>query len=184
MLFRSNDKGSFIPPNPNLPADELATQQAAYDTWKSDFMRRFPNASQLPDGSMQSIKPGLAPMTPSNYTPGMDTGGLTPKVVGGGGTGAMSNVGTDQLMQSPAYKAAFADNMAKFGNGPFAAQDAHRAALAAAKGALVKESIDALNIKVRKLSVDKLIDQKSTVMNWALNESIGRRSHKIGRAHV
>ena len=179
-----NNKGDFIAPNPSLPADELATQQAAYDTWKSDFMRRFPNASQLPDGSMQSIKPGLAPMTPSNYTPGMDTGGLTPKVVGGGGEGALSNVGTDQIMQSPAYKQAFADNMAKFGNGPFAAQNAHKAALAAAKGAMVKESINALNVKVRKLSADKLIDQKSTVLAWALNESIGRRSKSVNLTTV
>ena len=179
-----NNKGDFIAPNPSLPADELATQQAAYDTWKSDFMRRFPNATQMPDGSMQGIKPGLAPMGPSNYTPGMDTGGLTPKVVGGGGEGALSNVGTDQIMQSPAYKQAFADNMAKFGNGPFAAQNAHKAALAAAKGAMVKESINALNVKVRKLSADKLIDQKSTVLAWALNESIGRRSKSVNLTTV
>jgi hypothetical protein len=73
-----NNKGSFIPPNPNLPADELAKQTAAYNAWKADFMKRWPDATQMPDGSMQGIKPGLAPMYPSNYTPGMDTGGLTP----------------------------------------------------------------------------------------------------------
>ncbi len=69
-----NDKGAFVPPNSNLPAEELARQQAAYDAWKSDYMKRWPNAVQLPDGSMQGIKPGLAPMFPSakvkeNYLP-------------------------------------------------------------------------------------------------------------------
>jgi len=61
-----NDKGAFVPPNPNLPAEELARQQAAYDAWKSDYMKRFPNAVQMPDGSMQGIKPGLAPMFPGS----------------------------------------------------------------------------------------------------------------------
>ena len=72
-----NDKGAFVPPNPSLPADELAKQTAAYDSWKADYIKRFPNAIQLPDGSMQGIKPGLAPMYP-----GMASGlppGLTPK---------------------------------------------------------------------------------------------------------
>ena len=66
-----NDKGAFVPPNPNLPAEELARQQAAYDAWKSDYMKRWPNATQLPDGSMQGIKPGLAPMYPGfpQFTP-------------------------------------------------------------------------------------------------------------------
>lgn len=113
-----SDNGSFIPPNPKLPAEELATQQAAYDAWKADFMRRFPNATQLPDGTMQSVKPGLAPMYPSNYTPGMNTNGLTPKAV--------------------------------------------------------QESI-----KFKIMPADKLIDQKSTVLAWALNESIGRKSKSV-----
>ena len=68
-----NDKGAFVPPNPNLPAEELARQQAAYDAWKSDYMKRFPNAVQMPDGSMQGIRPGLAPMYPGFPQ-------LTPKV--------------------------------------------------------------------------------------------------------
>ena len=113
-----NDKGSFIPPSGNLPADELAKQTAAYNTWKADFMKRWPDATQMPDGSMQGIKPGLAPMYPSNYTPGMDTGGLTPKAV--------------------------------------------------------QESI-----KFKTLPADRLIDQKSTVLSWALSESIGRRSRSV-----
>jgi LysM repeat protein len=57
-----NDKGSFIPPNPNLPAEELAKQQAAYDTWKADFTKRWPSATQLPDGSMRAGNPiGMTP---------------------------------------------------------------------------------------------------------------------------
>ena len=64
-----NDKGSFVPPNSSLPADELAKQTAAYNSWKADFMKRFPNATPGPDGSMLTFKPGLAPMYP----------GLTPK---------------------------------------------------------------------------------------------------------
>jgi LysM repeat protein len=108
-----NDKGAFVPPNPNLPAEELARQQAAYDAWKSDYMKRFPNAVQMPDGSMQGIKPGLAPMFP------------------GGGKVTLPSV---------------------------------------------QEAIDRgiQNAQIIKLSVDKLIDQKFTVMHWALNESAGK----------
>lgn len=106
-----NDKGSFVPPNPNLPPQELAAQQAAYDAWKSDFMRRFPNASPGPDGSMLSFKPGLAPM---------------------------------QILQKPTLPAA------------------------------VQESV-----KIKKLPFNKLVDEKSTVMNWALSESVGRRGKSV-----
>lgn len=106
-----NDKGSFVPPNPGLPPQELATQQAAYDAWKADFMRRFPNASPGPDGSMLSFKPGLAPM---------------------------------QILQKPTLPAA------------------------------VQESV-----KIKKLPFEKLVDQKSTVLAWALNESVGRPSKSV-----
>lgn len=99
-----NDKGSFVPPNPGLPPQELATQQAAYDAWKADFMRRFPNASPGPDGSMLSFKPGLAPMFPG----------------------------------------------------------------------AIQESV-----KIKKLPFEKLVDQKSTVLAWALNESVGRPSKSV-----
>lgn len=34
-------------------------------------------------------------------------------------------------------------------------------------------------VKLRRLPADQLIDQKSTVMNWALNESINRASHSV-----
>ena len=97
-----NDKGSFVPPNPSLPADELAKQTAAYNSWKADFMKRFPEATLRPDGTMQPFKPGLAPIYP----------GMTPKTF---------------------------------------------------------ESV-----KLRVLPANKLIDQKFTVLNWALNESVGK----------
>ncbi len=34
-------------------------------------------------------------------------------------------------------------------------------------------------VKMRKLPFDKLVDEKSTVMNWALNESVGRKSNSV-----
>lgn len=108
-----NDKGSFIPPNAGLPADELARQTAAYDAWKADFTKRFPNAELQPDGSMKAIKPGLAPMGPSNYTPGGAGGSIRPK--------------------------GFAES-----------------------------------VKLITLPASQLIDQKLTVMAWALNESVGK----------
>jgi hypothetical protein len=62
-----NDKGEFLNPNrlPNiheLPRDEEEAMSAAYKTWLADYLKRWPNATQRPDGSMQGIKPGLAPM--------------------------------------------------------------------------------------------------------------------------
>lgn len=110
-----NDKGSFIPPNPNLPADELAKQTAAYDTWKANFMERYPNATQAADGSMQGQigGTGLAPMYPSNPLTGSDIGAIRPK-------GVIESV------------------------------------------------------KLIKLPAEQLIDQKLTVMAWALNESVGK----------
>ena len=107
-----NDKGSFVPPNPSLPAEELAKQTAAYNSWKADFMKRFPNATLGADGSMLNFKPGLAPMYP----------GMTPKTF---------------------------------------------------------ESV-----KLRVLPASKLIDQKATVLNWALNESVGRKSHSVNLTAV
>jgi hypothetical protein len=64
-----NAKGDFINPNrlPNiheLPRDEIEAMAEAYQTWLKDYISRWPNAKQLPDGSMQAIKPGLAPMYP------------------------------------------------------------------------------------------------------------------------
>jgi len=101
-----NDKGSFVPPNSSLPAEELAKQTAAYNSWLADFMKRFPNATPGPDGSMLTFKPGLAPMYP----------GMTPKTF---------------------------------------------------------ESV-----KFKIIPAEQLIDQKLTVLNWALNESVNRKGHQ------
>ena len=111
-----NDKGSFIPPNTALPPEELAKQTAAYNSWKADFMKRFPNATLGADGAMQPFKPGLAPM---------------------------------QILTKPTLPAA------------------------------VQESI-----KFKIIPASKLIDQKATVLNWALNESVGRRSHSVNLTAV
>ena len=113
-----NDKGSFIPPNAGLPADELARQTAAYDAWKADFTKRFPNAELQPDGSMKATKPGLAPMGPSNYTPGGAGGSIRPK--------------------------GFAES-----------------------------------VKLITLPASQLIDKKTTILNWTLNESIGRKNKTV-----
>jgi LysM repeat protein len=97
-----NDKGSFIPPNPALPPEELAKQTAAYNSWKADFMKRNPNTYINADGN---------PI---------------------------------QILTKPTLPAA------------------------------VQESV-----KFKILPASKLIDQKATVLNWALNESVGRRSHSV-----
>ena len=100
-----NNQGSFIPPNSSLPADELAKQTAAYNSWKADFTKRFPDATLGADGVMQGIKPGLAPMFPK----------------------------------------------------------------------AVQESV-----KLIRLPANQLIDQKLTVMAWALTESVGQSpSHNM-----
>ena len=111
-----NNQGSFIPPNTSLPAEELAKQTAAYNSWKADFMKRWPNATQGADGVMQGIKPGLNTM---------------------------------QILTKPTLPAA------------------------------VQESV-----KFKILPASKLIDQKATVLNWALNESVGRRSHSVNLTTV
>jgi LysM repeat protein len=49
------DSGNFVPPNPNLPADELAKQTAAYNTWKADFMKRNPNIYIDASGNQMQI---------------------------------------------------------------------------------------------------------------------------------
>jgi hypothetical protein len=64
-----NAKGDFINPNrlPNiheLPMEEQQAMSDAYKTWLKDYLSRWPDARQQPDGSMQAIKPGLAPMYP------------------------------------------------------------------------------------------------------------------------
>jgi hypothetical protein len=96
-----NDRGSFIPPNPALPPEELAKQTAAYNSWKADFMKRNPNTFINADGN---------PM---------------------------------QIMTKPTLPAA------------------------------VQESV-----KFKVIPAEQLIDQKLTVLNWALNESVNRKGHQ------
>lgn len=54
-----------------------------------------------------------------------------------------------------------------------------QAAYDLAKRGAVRESI-----KFKKLSVDKLIDQKTTVLSWALSESVGRKSQSVNLTTV
>jgi hypothetical protein len=96
------DTGNFVPPNPNLPADELAKQTAAYNSWKADFMKRNPNIYINADGNQM------------------------------------------QILTKPTLPAA------------------------------VQESV-----KFRIIPANRLIDQKATVLNWALSESVGRKSKSV-----
>jgi hypothetical protein len=113
-----NDKGSFIPPNAGLPADELARQTAAYDAWKADFTKRFPSAELQPDGSMKATIG--KPMGPSNYTPGSTSG-----------SGSIRPKGFTE------------------------------------------------SVKLIILPASQLIDKKTTILNWTLNESTGRKSKTV-----
>ena len=110
-----NDQGSFKAPNPGLQAEELAGQKAAYDNWLADFKNRFPNATQLPDGSWVG-RGDSAPLGPSNINPNATAADLA--------------------------------------NSPFRPKN------------------ESINYKI--IPADQLIDQKLTVMAWALNESTGR----------
>jgi len=105
-----NDKGSFIPPvDRGVPA-EFAQQQAAYDAWKENYLSRYPNAQQMPDGTMSNT-PNLKPLNPG------------------------------QRLKLPSQT----------------------------------ESMQwASRVRVKTLPANQLIEQKLTVMQWALNESTGR----------
>jgi len=97
-----NDKGDFMAPvDRGVPA-EFAQQQTAYDAWKENFKSRYPNAREMPDGSMQ------APAGRQNL--------------------------------------------------PSMAESMHWAS----------------RVRVKTLPANQLIEQKLTVMQWALNESTGR----------
>jgi hypothetical protein len=92
-----------------VPA-EFAQQQAAYDAWKENYLSRYPNAQQMPDGHMSNT-PNLKPLNPGQRL--------------------------------------------KFSSQTESMQWASR-------------------VRVKTLPVDQLIEQKLTVMQWALNESTGR----------
>lgn len=110
-----DDKGGFKAPNPGLPPQELAVQQAAYNNWLADYKSRFPNAVQRPDGSWILPNPG-----PSNIIPNATAADVT--------------------------------------NSPFRPKN------------------ESINYKI--IPADQLIDQKLTMMAWALNESVNRKGQQ------
>lgn len=64
-----NARGEFMNPNRLSNYEELGDEEysamiRAYKTWLKDFLRRWPNATQNPDGTWSKVKPGLAPMLP------------------------------------------------------------------------------------------------------------------------
>lgn len=60
-----NARGEFMNPNRLSNYEELGDEEysamiTAYKTWLKDFLRRWPNATQNPDGTWSKVKPGLA----------------------------------------------------------------------------------------------------------------------------
>jgi LysM repeat protein len=94
--------------------------------------------------------------------------------------GTLSGVTGQQIVSSPVYQQVYAQEIAKWGAEPSARaiQAAQTIATAKAKAAMVgavRESTDWINtVKMRRLPVDKMIDQKLTTLSWALNESVGK----------
>ena len=94
--------------------------------------------------------------------------------------GTLSGVTADQIMQSPVYQQAYAQEIARYGAEPSARaiQTAQQIATMKAKAAMagaVREATEfTRTVKMRRLPVDKMIDQKLTTLSWALNESVGK----------
>jgi len=94
--------------------------------------------------------------------------------------GTLSGVTSQQIMASPVYQQAYAQEIARYGAEPSARaiQTAQQIATMKAKAAMagaVREATEfTRTVKMRQLSVDKLIDQKLTTLSWALNESVGK----------
>jgi hypothetical protein len=92
----------------------------------------------------------------------------------------LSGVTGQQIAASPVYQQVYAQEIAKWGAEPSARaiQSAQAIATAKAKAAMagaVQEATEfTRTVKMRRLPVDKLIDQKLTTMSWALNESVGK----------
>jgi LysM repeat protein len=124
--------------------------------------------------------------------------------------GTLSGVTGQQIAASPVYQQVYAQEIAKWGAEPSARaiQAAQTIATAKAKAAMVgavRENTDWIStVKMRRLPLDRMIDQKLTTLSWALNESVGKpqgrsmhltplgvytvfeniRRVEIGRAHV
>jgi LysM repeat protein len=94
--------------------------------------------------------------------------------------GTLSGVTGQQIMASPVYQQAYAQELARYGAEPSARaiQAAQQIATLKAKAAMVgavRENTDWISkVKMRRLPVDKMIDQKLTTLSWALNESVGK----------
>lgn len=130
------------------------------------YFTKFPAAPQISPADIRPFGSG-APDTSLLSTPG-----------GYGGT--LSGVTSDQIMASPVYQQAYAQEIARYGAEPSARaiQTAQQIATMKAKAAItgaVREATEfTRTVKMRQLSVDKLIDQKLTTLSWALNESVGK----------
>jgi hypothetical protein len=132
------------------------------------------------------LPPGITPRPQLNIGPGdvrpfgsgaPDTSLLSTP---GGYGGTLSGVTSDQIMASPVYQQAYAQEIARYGAEPSARaiQTAQQIATMKAKAAItgaVREATEfTRTVKLRRLPVDKLIDQKLTTLSWALNESVGK----------
>ena len=76
-------EGKFKRPNQDLPDDEFNQQLKAYKTWMADFVRRWPDATWNPDGSVKSN--GVKALGTTAINPGYKPGtgvGLAPVNVG------------------------------------------------------------------------------------------------------
>ena len=130
------------------------------------YFTKFPAAPQISPADIRPFGSG-APDTSLLSTPG-----------GYGGT--LSGVTSDQIYNNPVYQQIYAQEIAKYGAEPSARaiQTAQQIATLKAKQAIagaVREATEfTRTVKMRQLSVDKLIDQKLTTLSWALNESVGK----------
>ena len=94
--------------------------------------------------------------------------------------GTLSGVTAQQIYNSPVYQQIYAQEIARYGAEPSARaiQAAQTIATAKAKAAMVgavRENTDWIStVKMRRLPLDRMIDQKLTTLSWALNESVGK----------
>lgn len=134
-------------------------------------------SSQLPPGIVQ--RPSLN-IAPGDYAPAPGSTGAN--------VGTLSGVTADEIARSPLYQQFYAQQIAPYGANPsaMAMQKASEIASlktrAAMAGVLRESQIISIvesGIKFKTLPIDKLVDQKSTVLTWALNESVGRKSSTL-----
>ena len=96
------------------------------------------------------------------------------------GAGTLGGVTAQQIYNSPVYQQIYAQEIARYGAEPSARaiQAAQQIATMKAKAAMVgavRENTDWIStVKMRRLPLDRMIDQKLTTLSWALNESVGK----------